>query len=64
VKCVHRPARGLRLQETDIEKWINKFTLRASAQPFSDHAVNALVKITVFADYKNTQMASVTGQIV
>ena len=47
-----------------MEKWVNKFTLRVSVQPFSDYAVNAVVKINVFADYKNTQMATVTGQIV
>jgi hypothetical protein len=46
-----------------MEKWMNKFTLRVSVQLSSDHVVNALVKITVFADYKNTQMTTVTGQI-
>ena len=53
--CVDRPARGLCLQETDMEKWISTFPLRVSVQTFSDHVFNAVVKITVFADYKNTQ---------
>jgi hypothetical protein len=64
VYCVDRLPRRLRLQERDIKKWTNTFTLRVSVQPFSDHVFKALVRITVFADYKNTQMATVTGQIV